>query len=198
MYARYGRELIELDELRKIIHPFIKGLYGDVVDEANFRGFYSAEGGSSPSTSYVDPDNPFDYIICIPEAFLTSGMQLCYVTTHELVHGLWPVGLESTSKGEKATFLNEGLCEMAAYILVSRLFPEEEVEQYLDLREKRGSVYNKALSLVSSFIEGRPNIIKDVRKVQPFLNKIKHEDFIEAGYHDLDQGLLSILLSPMS
>lgn len=198
MYARYGRELIELNELRTNIHPFIKGLYGDVVNEANFRGFYDAEGGRSPSTSYDNPDYPFDYIICIPEAFLTSGMQLYYVVTHELVHGFWPTGFEGILKGEKATLLNEGLCEVAAYILASQLFSEEEVAQYIDLRGKKGSIYNKALSLVSSFIQDRPNIIKDVRKVQPFVNKLKHEDFIEAGYHDLDQDLLNVLLSPMS
>lgn len=195
MFASYGRELTELNRLGELLDRFLLDLYGEPIIGAKFKGFHEIEG-TVPSTRYTDPDSPLDFIICIPKGVSYDDPQLCWMLAHEMTHGLWPIGYTATAREEKATLLNEGLCEYSAMKFVMSRFPGYP-EKYIQERSIKNSPYNVALLVVLKLLEKNPEIIKDVRKIQPHVNKLTIEDFEEAGYTNLDRRVMEQLLSPM-
>jgi hypothetical protein len=108
----------------------------------------------------------------------TDELQFHFQLAHEVCHMLYPCMNVDTFHLEKPTVLNEGISTYFSIIAVSKFGAAEEV---IDNLKQYNKNYFDALYLVAELVSINSQSIKNLRQIEPKLNKLLPIHFFDAG-----------------
>lgn len=188
MSEAHTSQIQKLDKLRSAWLPAVEFLFGEAASEAVFEGFEVSSDLAKPSVLFTDENQPYHYKICMPARSFTNDVMLLADVVQEMVRGLYPVGFTQSD----TTALSEGTAIYGAVTAIKQVFGEETLDSYLNALKDNGFAYYDAFSYVAVLLTEDPEGIKKLRVMQPFLYRIKREDFAKAGI-TLDRKIEDIL-----
>ncbi|MCL6272244.1 hypothetical protein M3P05_20190 [Sansalvadorimonas sp. 2012CJ34-2] len=118
-----------------------------------------------------------EIVISLSLAAKINENQIHFQLSHEACHMLYPVMDIETGILERATILNEGTSTLFS---ICALNGRCDIKPVLKDLQERHKNYFHAMALTQELLNIDNNAIKKVRKIQPLLNKVTADDFVEA------------------
>jgi len=177
---------LNVDEIAKTYLSQAEDLFGPMVSSWKYRGIEYHD--HPPHLTYY-PETA-DVVISLSERTLNDDIQLRFQLSHEICHMLYPAMDIRSLKLDKVNVLNEGVSTLFSIIV----FDDSEVMGFIVQNlQKHNANYYDAFILVKSLLSTNIRAIKDLRNLEPFINRLNPAHFSKAGIEISDSSISKLL-----
>jgi hypothetical protein len=165
---------LNVDQLARTYLSQAENLFGPMVSSWKYRGI---EFHDHPPHLVYYPETA-EVAISLSEKTLNDDIQLRFQLSHEICHILYPAMDIRSLKLDKTNVLNEGISTFFSIVI----FDDSEVVLSIvqNLQGHNANYYN-AFILVKSLLSTNIRAIRDLRNIEPFINRLNPEHFSKAG-----------------